>query len=68
MIISDLNYLEVVTESDRVEGGILNFFSSQSNSSWIGQSANASAGNGGFFNIANVAVAANVAAPVQVNL
>ncbi len=68
MIISDLNYLEVVTESERVEGGILNFFSSQSNYSGIGQSANASAGNGGFFNIANVAVAANVAAPVQVNL
>jgi hypothetical protein len=68
MIISDLNYLEVVTESEKVEGGILNFFSSQGNSSGIGQSANAYAGNGGFFNIANVAVAANVATPIQVNL
>ncbi len=68
MIISDLNYLEVVAQSERVEGGILNFFTWQSNSSSIGQSANANAGNGGFLNLANVAVAANVAAPVQVNL
>jgi hypothetical protein len=68
MIISDLNYLEVVTESERVEGGILNFFSSQSNYSGISQGASANAGNGGFLNLANVAVAANVAAPVQVNL
>jgi hypothetical protein len=68
MIISDLNYLEVVAEADSVEGGILNFFSNQYNSSYIGQSANANAGNGGFLNLANVAVAANVAAPVQVNL
>ena len=68
MIISDLNYLEVVTESERVEGGILNFFTNQSNYSGISQGASANAGNGGFLNLANVAVAANVAAPVQVNL
>jgi hypothetical protein len=68
MIISDLNYLEAVTESERVEGGILNLFSSQYNDSSIWQNASASAGNGGGINIANVAVAANVAAPLQVNL
>ena len=68
MIISDLNYLEVATETEKVEGGILNLFSTQSNSSWIGQNANASAGNGGLINLANVAVAANVATPIQVNL
>jgi hypothetical protein len=68
MIISDLNYLEVVAESEKVEGGLGNFFSYQKNYSNIGQSASASAGNGGLFNLANVAVAANVAAPVQVNL
>jgi hypothetical protein len=68
MIISDLNYLEVVTESERVEGGILNFFTNQSNYSGISQGASANAGNGGFLNLANVAVAANVAAPIQVNL
>jgi hypothetical protein len=68
MIISDLNYLEVVAEADSVEGGILNFFSSQGNSSGIGQGAYANAGNGGFLNIANVAAAINVATPIQVNL
>jgi hypothetical protein len=68
MIISDLNYLEVVAESEKVEGGILNLFSNQYNSSYISQGASASAGNGGLLNLANVAVAANVAAPVQVNL
>jgi hypothetical protein len=67
MIISDLNYLEVVTEADSVEGGLGNFFSSQGNDSGIGQGASAKAGNGGFLNLANVAVAANVAAPIQVN-
>ena len=68
MIISDLNHLEVVKESEKVEGGIGNFFTWQSNSSTIKQGAVAAAGNGGGINIANVAVAANVAAPIQVNL
>jgi hypothetical protein len=70
MIISDLNYLEVVAESEKVEGGILNFFSTQKNYSNISQGASASAGNGGFFNIANVgnvAAAVNAATPIQVN-
>ncbi len=68
MIISDLNYLEVVAEASSVEGGILNFFSTQINYSSISQNANASAGNGGLFAIGNVAVAANVATPIQANL
>ncbi len=68
MIISDLNYLEVVAEASSVEGGILNFFSFQGNFSSISQNANASAGNGGFFAVGNVAAAVNVAAPVQTNL
>lgn len=67
MVIVDLNHLKTVQETS-VKGGIGNFFSKQRNTSYIGQSAYASAGNGGFFNIANVAVAANVATPVQVNL
>ena len=67
MIISDLNHLEVVTESEKVEGGILNFFSSQSNSSSIKQGAVAAAGNGGFLNVGNIAAAVNAAAPIQVN-
>ena len=67
MIISDLNYLEVVAQSEKVEGGIGNFFTNQSNSSWIGQGADASSGNGGFLNALNIAVAANVAAPIQAN-
>ncbi len=68
MIISDLNYLEVVAQSEKVEGGILNFFTYQSNSSWIGQSANANAGNGGFLNVGNIAAAVNAATPIQANL
>ncbi len=68
MIISDLNYLEVVAEASSVEGGILNFFTTQINYSSISQNANASAGNGGLFAIGNVAVAANVATPIQANL
>ncbi len=68
MIISDLNYLEVVAEASSVEGGILNFLSTQINYSSISQNANASAGNGGLFAIGNVAVAANVATPIQANL
>jgi hypothetical protein len=68
MIISDLEILEVVNEADRVEGGVLNFFSYQGNYSSIGQYASASSGNGGGIAIGNVAVAGNVAAPVQVNL
>jgi hypothetical protein len=68
MIISDLSHLEVVSEAENVEGGLLNFFTNQFNTSTITQSANASAGNGGLLNIANVAVAANVATPIQVNL
>ncbi len=67
MIISDLNYLEVVSESEIVEGCIFNFFSSQSNYSGISQGADASSGNGGFLNALNIAVAANVAAPIQAN-
>jgi hypothetical protein len=68
MIISDLNHLEVVTESKKVKGGIGNFFTSQYNSSYISQGAYAAAGNGGFLNALNVAAAANVAAPIQANL
>ncbi len=67
MIISDLNYLEVVAEASSVEGGILNFFSYQQNTSTISQNANAYAGNGGLLTLANVAAAVNVAAPVQAN-
>ncbi len=67
MIISDLNYLEVVSETENVEGGILNFFTTQFNTSTIRQSATASAGNGGLFNVGNVAAAVNAATPIQVN-
>ncbi len=67
MIISDLNYLEVVAEASSVEGGLLNFGSFQSNFSSISQNANASAGNG-VLAIGNIAVAANVATPIQANL
>jgi hypothetical protein len=67
MIISDLEILEVVNEADTVEGGVLNFFSTQSNYSQICQSAYASSGNGGGIAIGNVALAGNVAAPVQIN-
>jgi hypothetical protein len=67
MIISDLNHLEIVTESKKVEGGIGNFFTSQYNSSYISQGAYAAAGNGGFLNIGNVAAAVNAATPIQVN-
>jgi hypothetical protein len=67
MIISDLNHLEVVAESEKVEGGILNFFSTQKNYSNISQGASAYAGNGGLFNIGNVAAAVNAATPIQVN-
>jgi hypothetical protein len=67
MIISDLNYLEVVAEADSVEGGILNFFTNQYNSSYISQGAYANAGNGGFLNVGNVAAAVNAATPIQVN-
>jgi hypothetical protein len=67
MIISDLEILEVVNEADTVEGGVGNFFSTQSNYSSIWQGADASAGNGYGFNAFNVALAGNVAAPVQVN-
>ena len=68
MIISDLNYLEevVAEESHNVEGGILNIGSFQSNFSDIQQSASASAGNG-LLAIGNIAVAANVATPIQAN-
>ncbi len=67
MIISDLNYLEVVAEASSVEGGILNFGSFQSNYSSISQNANAYAGNGGLLTLGNIAVAANVATPIQAN-
>ncbi len=67
MIISDLNYLEVVSETESVEGGILNFGSFQSNFSSITQSATASSGNGGLINALNVAAAVNAATPIQVN-
>jgi hypothetical protein len=67
MIISDLNYLEVVAQSEKVEGGILNIASFQQNYSSIYQSASASAGNGGLLNVANVAAAVNAATPIQVN-
>jgi hypothetical protein len=68
MIISDLNYLEVVAQSEKVEGGIGNILTSQSNWSTICQNATATAGNGGGINLGNIAVAANVAAPIQANL
>ncbi len=67
MIISDLTYLETA-DSTEVKGGLLNFFTYQKNYSSISQSASASAGNGGLLNVGNVAVAANVATPIQVNL
>jgi hypothetical protein len=67
MIISDLNYLEVVAQSERVEGGIGNFFTYQSNYSSICQNASANAGNGGFLNVGNVAAAVNAATPIQAN-
>ena len=68
MIISDLNYLEevVAEESHDVEGGILNFFSRQTNTSTITQNATARAGNG-LLAIGNIAVAANVASVTQAN-
>jgi hypothetical protein len=73
MIISDLNYLEVVAEADSLEGGVLNIGSYQSNYSGIGQYASANSGTGGGyygggFSALNTAIAGNVAAPVQVNL
>jgi hypothetical protein len=70
MIISDLNYLEAVSESDRVEGGVFNILSTQSNYSSIYQNASANSGSSGWGSgvaIGNLAAAANVAAPVQVN-
>lgn len=67
MVIAELNHLETV-EAVSVKGGIFNAYSYQKNSSYIKQSAYAAAGNGGFFNVGNVAVAANVATPIQVNL
>jgi hypothetical protein len=67
MIISDLNYLEVVAQSEKVEGGILNIASFQQNYSSVGQNAYAAAGNGGLINALNVAAAVNVAAPIQAN-
>ena len=68
MIISDLNYLEevVVEESKDVEGGILNFFSRQTNTSTITQNATARAGNG-LIGIGNVAAAVNAAIVTQAN-
>lgn len=66
MIISDLNYLEEVVESNDVEGGLLNFFSTQSNSADIKQNAVASSGNG-LLSILNVGTAVNAAVPIQAN-
>jgi hypothetical protein len=75
MIISDLNYLEAVAQSERVEGGVGNILSNQYNSSSIYQTASANSGagggyyyGGGGFSALNTAIAGNVAAPVQVNL
>jgi hypothetical protein len=71
MTISDLNYLEVVKKSEKVEGGIGNFLSIQQNYTIISQNAEALAGVGlgnlDLLNLLNLAAAANVAAPVQVN-
>jgi len=71
MIISDLSYLETVSEASNIEGGILNFvgrnFSQRNNTR---QDAKANAGNNrnGGISILNVAAAANVATPLNLSL
>jgi hypothetical protein len=71
MIISDLNYLDTVSQSDRVEGGLANILSSQYNYSGVDQYASANSGSsswyGGGVAIGNIALATNAAAPIQVN-
>jgi hypothetical protein len=61
MIISDLNYVEVVTEASEVQGGL-------SQTVGISQNAEAAAGNNGGngISIANTAVAVNVAIPIVI--
>lgn len=67
VIISDFNYLEEVkAEETSIEGGIANFFSSQSNVASINQRATASAGNG-LVGIGNLATALNAAVSIQAN-
>jgi len=71
MIISDLSYLETVSEASNIEGGILNFFGrdfSQENDT--SQDARANAGNNrnGGISVGNVALALNVAIPTNVSL
>jgi hypothetical protein len=65
MIISDLNYLEVVSEASSIEGGAVN---TQSVS--IAQAAAAAAGNNGKSGISlfNTATALNLAIPTQTAL
>jgi hypothetical protein len=62
MIISDLNYLEVVSEASSIEGGAVN-----TQSATIRQAAAAASGNNGGSGISvlNTATALNLAIPTQ---
>jgi hypothetical protein len=65
MIISDLNYLEVVTEAENLEGGF--FGDAQGNASGIWQSSGTSVTQqAGLVNVN--ASSNNVAVPIQLNL
>jgi len=71
MIISDLSYLETVSEASNIEGGILNFFGrdfSQENDTLQDARANAGNNGGGGISLLNVAAAANVATPLNLSL
>jgi hypothetical protein len=69
MIISDLSYLEVVSEASSIEGGILNFFTRTRQTSNVWQVSNARAGNIGRngLSVGNTALALNLAIPTQVS-
>jgi hypothetical protein len=69
MIISDLNYLEVVSEASSIEGGNdYNYVNKQTID--IKQAAAAAAGNNGGsgISIGNVATALNLAIPTQIGV
>jgi hypothetical protein len=68
MIISDLTYLETVSEESSLHGGLFNFSSSQFNTGVLIQMATASAGNNSKIAIGNVALAINIGVPIQINL
>jgi hypothetical protein len=70
MTISDLSYLEVVSEASSIEGGLLNFFTRTRQTSRVLQGSNARAGNIGRNGVSllNTAAAVNVAAPIQASL